>query len=92
MHVVIRQFRHRTIGHFIGVTADEFAAAEAVCGSIGEAIMKFDSGRMSPLGAAPPSLVERTIAEFPLGDPTSPRDAFRPWKRRNRSQRLQAAG
>ena len=88
----IRRFRHHTIGHFIGVSEEAFAAAEAVCGSIGEAIMKFDSGRMSPLGAAPPSLVERTIAEFQLGDPTSPRDAFRPWKRRNRSQRLQAAG
>jgi phosphatidylserine/phosphatidylglycerophosphate/cardiolipin synthase-like enzyme len=88
----IRHFRHRTIGHFIGVTADEFGAAEAICGSIGEAIQKFGSGRMSPLGAMPPSMIQRTIAEFQLGDPTSPSDAWRPWKRRNRSQRLQPAG
>ena len=88
----IQRFRHRTIGHFIGVTADEFAAAEAICGSIGDAIHKFENGRMSPLGAMPPSFIQRTIAEFQLGDPISPRDAFRPWKRRNRSQRLQAPG
>ena len=88
----IRHFRHRTIGHFIGVTADEFGAAEAVCGSTGEAIQKFDRGRMSPLGATPPSMIQRTIAEFQLGDPISPRDAWRPWKRRNRSQRLQPTG
>lgn len=85
----IRRFRHRTISHFIGITGDEFAAAEAVMGSTGAAIQKFDSGRMNTLGAVPPSLIQRTIAEFQLGDPTSTRDAFRPWKRRNRSQRYQ---
>ena len=88
----IQGFRHRTIGHFIGVSAEEFAAAEAICGGIGEAIQKFENGRMSALGASPPSWLQRTIAEFQLGDPISPRDAFRPWKRRNRSQRLQTPG
>jgi phosphatidylserine/phosphatidylglycerophosphate/cardiolipin synthase-like enzyme len=88
----IRRFRHRTIGHFIGITAEEFEAAEAVMGSTGSAIQRFDSGRMSPLGATPPSLIQRTIAEFQLGDPTSPRDSMRPWKRRNRSQRIQLPG
>ena len=88
----IRHFRHRTIGHFIGVTAEQFATAEAACGSTGEAIKKFDNGRMSVLGATPPSMIQRTVAEFQLGDPTSSRDAWRPWKRRNRSQRLQSPG
>ncbi len=88
-HAAIRRFRHRTIGHFIGITPDEFEAAEAVMGSTGEAIQKFDTGRMSPLGANPPSMIQRTIAEFQLGDPKSPSDAWRPWKRRNRSRRTQ---
>lgn len=88
-HAEIRRFRHRTIAHFVGVTAEAFEAAEAVLGSTGEAIRQFDTGRMTPLGATPPSMVQRTIAEFQLGDPTSPRDAWRPWKRRNRSRRLQ---
>ena len=83
----IRRFRHRTIGHWIGESPEEFAAAEAVVGSVGEAIQRFDTGRMRTLGAAPPSSIEQFIAEFQLGDPTSPADAFRPWKRRSRSQR-----
>jgi phosphatidylserine/phosphatidylglycerophosphate/cardiolipin synthase-like enzyme len=87
----IRRFRQRTIGHWIGESAEEFAAAEALVGSVGEAIQRFDTGRMRSLGAKPPSPFERFIAEFQLGDPTSPSDAFRPWKRRTRSQRNQPA-
>lgn len=83
----IRRFRHRTIGHWIGETAEEFAAAEAVIGSVGETIQRFDTGRMQTLGADPPSAIEQFIAEFQLGDPTSPSDAFRPWKRRSPSHR-----
>lgn len=83
----IRRFRHRTIGHWIGESADEFASAEALVGSVGEAIQRFDTGRMKVLGATPPSRLERIVAEFQLGDPTSPRDAFRPWKRRSPSHR-----
>ncbi len=85
----IRRFRHRTIAHFIGVAGQEFAAAEAVLGLTGKAMRQFDTGRLTPLGATPPSLVQRTIAEFQIGDPISPADAWRPWKRRNRSQRPQ---
>jgi phosphatidylserine/phosphatidylglycerophosphate/cardiolipin synthase-like enzyme len=87
----IRRFRHRTIGHWIGETTEEFAAAEALTGSVGEAIQRFDTGRMRMLGAAPPSGIEQLIAEFQLGDPTSTRDAFRPWKRRVPSYRRQLA-
>ena len=76
-----------TIGHWIGETAEEFAAAEALMGSVGEAIIRFDTGRMRLLGTTQPSRLERLIAEFQLGDPTSTRDAFRPWKRRSRCDR-----
>jgi len=84
----IHAYRHRTIAHFVGVKPAEFGAAEAVLGSTGKAIQGFDTGRMSPLGATQPSMIQRTIAEFQLGDPVSSADSFRPWKRRNRSQRL----
>ena len=87
----VRRFRHRTIGHFIGVAPEAFAAAETALGSTAGAMRQFDTGRLSPLGAAPPSWIERMIAEFQLGDPRSPADAWRPWKRRNRSQRPQDA-
>lgn len=81
-------FRHRSIAHFIGVTSDAFATAEADAGSTGHAIQGFDSDRMTPLGADQPSMIERTIAEWQLGDPKSAQDTWRPWKRRNPSQRI----
>ena len=80
----IRGYRRRTLGHWIGVDADAFAAAEELTGSVGEAIQRFDTGRMRLLGTAAPTRLERIIAEFQLGDPVSPQDAFRPWKRRGR--------
>ena len=83
----IRRFRQRTIGHWIGVSGEAFGAVEAVTGKVGEAIHRFDTGRMKVLGAVPPSRVERLIAEFQLGDPTSTSDALRPWRRRSRSHR-----
>ncbi len=95
---VIRRFRQRSIAHFVGVDTDGFAAAEVLQGSTGRAIEGFDTGRMVPLGAEPPSMTERTIAEFQLGDPVSASDVWRPWKRRNRTEQVadprkdQAAG
>lgn len=83
----IRAVRHRSIGHFIGVAGDDFAAAEAVMGSVGQAIQTFDTGRMHLLGSEMPSMIERAIAEWQLGDPTSSADAWRPWKRLQRSQK-----
>ena len=83
----IRRFRHRTIGHFIGIDAGDFAQVETVMGSTGQTIQGFDTGRMQMLGATPPSPIERLIAEWQLGDPSSSENAWRPWKRRNPSQR-----
>lgn len=86
----IRALRHRTIGHFIGVSAEAFAHAEVIYGSTGQAIQQFGEGRMQVLGAVAPSASERFVAEWQLGDPKGAEDAFRPWKRRNRSHRPQA--
>lgn len=86
----IRDHRHRSLGHFIGVSAEAFAAAESVMGSMGAAIATFDAGRMQVLGAEPPSWLQSRIAEWQLGDPVSSRDSWRPWKRRARGKALQA--
>lgn len=83
----IRRFRQRTIGHWIGVDGAAFGSVEAVSGTLGEAILRFETGRMHLLGAKPPSRVERIIAELQLGDPRSSSDAMRPWKRRTPSHR-----
>jgi len=88
---VIVNHRHRSIGHWIGVPVEDFAAVEAVMGSTGAAICSFDSARLKPLGSEPPTQIQRLVAEWQLGDPTSSSDAWRPWKRLNRSQRTRPA-
>ncbi len=85
---VVRRFRQHSIAHFVGVETEAFAQAEARAGSTGRAIQGFENGRMVPLGFDPPSMIERTIAEWQLGDPSSSSDAWRPWKRRKSSKRL----
>jgi phosphatidylserine/phosphatidylglycerophosphate/cardiolipin synthase-like enzyme len=89
---VVRRFRQRSIGHFIGVSGEDFAQAEAIMGSVGQAVLTFGSDRMTLLGSTPPSAVERMIAEWQLGDPASSMDAWRPWKRLNRSHRPRLTG
>jgi phosphatidylserine/phosphatidylglycerophosphate/cardiolipin synthase-like enzyme len=84
---VLRAFRHNTIAHFLGQSAEAFAAMEALEGSTGRAILKLADGRMRLLGEDRPTPIEQMVAEWQLGDPHSPRDAFRPWRRRLRSQR-----
>lgn len=77
----IRRFRHRTIGHFLGVSAKDMAAAEAVMGSVGHTIETYGGERMKALGTEEPSRIERFIAQWQLGDPRSSHDAWRPWRR-----------
>ena len=83
----IRRFRQRSIGHFLGVSGDDFAQVEGVMGSVGQAVQTFGADRMTVLGSDPPSAAQRMIAEWQLGDPGSSMDAWRPWKRQNRSHR-----
>jgi len=84
---VIQRFRRHSLGHFIGVSGDAFAEAETLLGSVGQAIQTFGHERMKPLGATEPTRVERMFAEWQFGDPMSSTDAWRPWKRLNRSHR-----
>ncbi|MDQ1153813.1 phospholipase D-like domain-containing protein [Brevundimonas sp. SORGH_AS_0993] len=84
---VIVDHRHHTIAHWIGVKAEAFAAVEAVMGATGKAICSFQTDRLVPLGSEPPTRIQRMFAEWQLGDPMSSSDAWRPWKRLNRSQR-----
>lgn len=83
---VIRTFRQRTIGHFIGVSSGAFAEAEEVTGSVGRSIEMFGKARMKPLGMAKPSYIEHGFARWQLGDPMSSGDAWKPWRRLKQSQ------
>lgn len=80
----VKRFRHRLIGHFLGVGTEAYEAAEAVSGSVGQAIKTFGEGRMRELGVTPPTGFQRWVAEYQLGDPLGSSDSFRPWKRRRR--------
>ena len=80
----VRRFRHRLIGHFLGVDAEAYEAAEAVSGSVGRAITTFGEGRMRALGMTPPTGFQRWVAEYQIGDPQGSADSFRPWRRRRR--------
>jgi len=84
---VVKAHRHRTIGHWLGVEAEVFAAVEAVMGSTGAAMVSFESERLHSLGSEPPSRLQRLIAEWQIGDPMASTDAWRPWKRLDRSRR-----
>lgn len=87
----ITAHRHRTIAHWLGVAKEDYAAVEGVFGSVGQAICNFETDRLKPLGSEPPTRIQRMFAEWQLGDPTSSSDAWRPWKRLNRSQRTRPA-
>lgn len=78
---VIAAHRHHTISHWIGVGADDYAAVEAVMGSVGAAISSFKSPRLHLLGHDQPTRLQQLFAEWQLGDPISSSDAWRPWKR-----------
>lgn len=83
----VRAFRHRSIGHFMGVEGAAFGAAESLLGSTGRAIEQLAGARMAPLGEDKPTAFQQAVAEWQLGDPVSTRDSWRPWLRRTRSQR-----
>ncbi len=86
----IRAHRHHTIGHWLGVDGPAFAQAEAVLGSTGRAIRDFAGDRMVLLGSEPPTRLQRTIAEWQIGDANSVDDAWRPWRRVGRSRACMA--
>lgn len=80
----VRAFRSRLIGHFAGVAAEEYAAAEAVFGGeVARTIRALDpeGRRLAPLATRPATRLSKLIAEWQLGDPFSPADAWRPWRR-----------
>lgn len=83
----VRAFRHRSIAHFLGQSAEAFAATEALLGSTGRAIQDLAGDRMRLLGEDRPTALQQAVAEWQFGDPVSTRDSFRPWRRRTRSQR-----
>jgi phosphatidylserine/phosphatidylglycerophosphate/cardiolipin synthase-like enzyme len=81
----IEGFLHRLVGHYVG--ADSKALEDAIRrgGSLAaaiEALHRPGANRLEPLRGQRTRLLRSIIAEFHLGDPQSPADVFRPWRRR----------
>ena len=78
----IRQFRARLVSHFIGVEQQDFEAAFEVLGSLGATIQGFaEDGRLRRLDGGEASRLQEWMADWQVGDPASPADSWRPWRR-----------
>ena len=81
----IRRHLCHTLGHFIDRSAEEVARAVEQTGSLNGAITQLDDGplrRLRRLGPVPIGPLASLIATFHLGDPVTPADSWRPWRRR----------
>lgn len=85
---LIRGQRQGLISHFLDVDQQAFADAEARTGSVAGAVEALNHGRLAPLTDKDPGWWGRFIAEYQLGDPSSPADAWRPWRRLRLSHML----
>lgn len=84
----IRGLRQRLIAHFLGVSVEDYRHVEAVALSVAEAIRAMNAqDRMAPIGETSTRL-GRFIAEYQLGDPSTPFDSWRPWRRGRLSDML----
>lgn len=87
--LAIQGFRDRLVGHYIDCSAGKVRAAIREHGGLAAAIDALDNPkhrRLAPVELRPPSLFQRVVLHYALGDPTAPSDAWRPWLRRKRIQ------
>lgn len=77
-------FRNLMIGHYLERNLLEVEEALRQAGTMAGAIALLDRDppRLKPVEPRPLDPVERFVVSWKLGDPTHPRDAWRPWKRR----------
>ena len=79
----VRRFRNGLIGHFLARDADSVERAMGPQDSMIRAIDALNRhGRLVPIVPQKLGRAARFSADFHLGDPTSNRDAMRPYKRR----------
>jgi phosphatidylserine/phosphatidylglycerophosphate/cardiolipin synthase-like enzyme len=84
----IRRHRSRTLGHFLGVDEETFYWAHAASGTLKATIEALNDGRLAPLSPEPASRRAKWMAEWQIGDPATPADAWRPWRRARLTQIL----
>lgn len=80
----VLDFRNRLLAHYLAVKPGVFAEAAAQRG-LRDAIEALDTGpsrRLDPLYTGRVTPFEVVVSAMSLGDPVSPADAWRPWRRR----------
>ena len=85
--LAIQGFLDRLIAHYIDRTPGEVRVAVREHGGLSAAIEALDNPRqrrLAPVELRAPNLFQRLVVHYALGDPTSPSDAWRPWRRRKR--------
>jgi phosphatidylserine/phosphatidylglycerophosphate/cardiolipin synthase-like enzyme len=82
---VVGAFRNQLLGHFLGCPGAAVGAAAAELGGLIPAIDQLNTNsRLKPIKPSRRSSLESFVAEFHLGDPSTPADSWRPWRRRRR--------
>jgi phosphatidylserine/phosphatidylglycerophosphate/cardiolipin synthase-like enzyme len=92
--LAIQEFLDHLIGHYIDRSAGDVRAAIREHGGLAAAIEALDNPehrRLAPVELRQPSLFQKVVLHYALGDPTSPSDAWRPWRRRKRIKAQVAA-
>ena len=77
--------RHRLVSHWFGCSQDLLERTVEAKGGLGAAIEALRAQglcRLRPIEAEPLGPVATFIATFHLGDPITPADSWRPWRRR----------
>lgn len=82
--VAVLGFRDRLLAHYLAVKPEAFSAIARERG-LKAAIEALDTGaarRLQPLDTGRTTPFEVVVSAWSLGDPVSPDDAWKPWKRR----------
>ena len=86
--VAIGTFRDRLVGHFMGVTGDAVAKARTDFGGLVHAIDALNKdGRLRPIEPPEVSRFGEFVSHYHLGDPQDTKDAWNPFRRRDRLYR-----
>jgi phosphatidylserine/phosphatidylglycerophosphate/cardiolipin synthase-like enzyme len=89
IRATIHALRTRLTAHWLGCADDEVETLLAE-GGLGHAIEALRAGgmcRLRPIPTPPLGPLAALIADFHLGDPVTPQDSWRPWRRRGQIQR-----
>lgn len=81
---MIAAARDRLLGHFIGASPralDETFASDDAVAALLASLDRGQNARMLPMREMAPGALRRWIARWQLGDPRSPEDVWRPWRR-----------